>query len=56
MPGLPGAFGCLAALSASLWNELIFSCSVDFSRDGDASGLRPSSDSADLLSDVLEVV
>lgn len=37
LPGLPGALGCLAALSAFLWNELISSCFGDFSHD--AAGL-----------------
>lgn len=37
LPGLPGAVGCLVALSASLWNELISSRSVAFARD--AAGL-----------------
>lgn len=31
--GLPGALGCLAALSVSLWNELVSSCSDAFTRD-----------------------
>lgn len=35
LPGLPGTLGCLPALSASLWNELI-SFSVDFAHDDDA--------------------
>ena len=37
LPGQPGAVGCLAALSASLWDELISSRSVAFARD--AAGL-----------------
>lgn len=38
LPDLPGTLGCLAALSASLRNELI-SFSIDFAHDGDAAGL-----------------
>lgn len=54
LPGLPWALGCLAARTAFLWNELISSCSVISLVMLQNSW--PRSDSADLPSDVPEVV